>query len=148
MSRGLVIVFARAPVAGYAKKRLIPVLGADGAADLHRRLVLHTLSTAVSTGIPVELWCAPDRFHTFFAACTHDYPVTLKNQAGEDLGERMYNAFTDTLSRTPASVIIGCDSPALTPQMITDAFYSLENGNDAVIGPAEDGGYFLIGLSF
>ena len=147
MKKGLLLIFAKAPVAGYAKQRLIPALGAGGAADLHRRLIRHTLSTAVSTGIPAELWCAPDTSHPFFAACAADYPITLQHQAGNDLGERMYNAFADTLGRAPSSVIIGCDSPALTPEMITNAFHILDNGNDAVFGPAEDGGYFLIGLN-
>ncbi len=146
MKSGLLLIVAKAPVAGYAKRRLIPALGAQGAAVLHARLIRHTLSTAAATGLPTELWCAPDTSHPFFAQCTVDYPVTLRCQAGRDLGERMEYAFVDALRRSPWVVMIGCDCPALTSLMITEAFHRLEHGCDAVIGPAEDGGYYLIGL--
>ena len=146
MKNGLLLIFAKAPVAGYAKRRLIPALGADKAAALQARLIEQTLATAAATGIPVELWCAPDASHPFFAGCAARYPIKLRCQAGSDLGERMYHAFADALGRSPWAVLIGCDSPALTPSMLIESSQMLEQGRDAVIGPAEDGGYYLIGL--
>lgn len=144
--RGLLLIFAKAPVAGYAKRRLIPALGADKAAALQARLIEHTLATSAATGIPVELWCAPDASHSFFAECAGRYPIILRSQTGRDLGERMHHAFIDALGRSPWAVLIGCDSPALTPEMLIESSQMLEQGCDAVIGPAEDGGYYLIGL--
>ncbi|MBI5406645.1 MAG: TIGR04282 family arsenosugar biosynthesis glycosyltransferase [Nitrospirae bacterium] len=146
MKNGLLLIFAKAPLAGYAKRRLIPALGADKAALLHGRLIEQTLATVAATGIPVELWCAPDASHPFFAGCIARYPITLRCQAGRDLGERMHHAFIDALGRSPWAVLIGCDSPALTPEMLIKSSQILEQGCDAVIGPAEDGGYYLIGL--
>lgn len=146
MQNGLLMIFAKAPVAGYAKRRLIPALGAEKAALLQTHLIEHTLATAVATGIPLELWCAPDASHPFFAECAAQYPIILRSQAGRDLGERMHHAFSDALGRGPWVLIIGCDSPALTPEMLIESSQMLEQGCDAVIGPAEDGGYYLIGL--
>lgn len=141
------LVFAKAPVAGRVKTRLIPVLGADGACALHARLVRHTLATAVQADVcPVELWCAPSAGHPFFEACQREFGVTLHVQSGKCLGERMSQALEHVLQRCPYAVLIGTDCPALTMDDLRQALTALEKGVDAVLGPAEDGGYVLIGL--
>ena len=134
-----VVVFARAPVPGACKTRLIPTLGAAGAAALHRRLVLRTLREAARTGAGVELWCAPDASHGFFARCRRALPMRLRRQPHGDLGRRMALA----LRRGPA-VLVGTDCPTLTAADIRAALAMLDR-RDAVLQPSLDGGYVLIG---
>ena len=133
----MIIVFAKAPVPGAAKTRLIPALGEWGAARLHARLVRHAVRTALAAGLGrVELHGT--RRHSFFE--TLGVPFTL--QRGDDLGERMYYA----LSRHPGAILIGTDCPELTVADLRRARRLLQGGCDAVLAPAEDGGYALIGL--
>ena len=147
-SRDRLLVFARAPVAGACKRRLIPALGPEGAAALHRRLVIRTLktATAVVAVTDVELWCAPDRHHPFFTACATRFGVALHDQHGADLGARMAHALETALQRSERAVLIGSDCPDLDRHYLEDAFARLTGPNDAVLGPAKDGGYVLIGL--
>lgn len=142
-----VVVFARAPVPGAVKTRLIPALGAEGAAALSRVLTLRSIEAALAAGIGrVELWCAPDASHPFFAECARRYPILLATQGEGDLGARMLGAFSALLAANARVLLIGSDIPPLTPQYLRDADAALEAGADAVFGPAEDGGYVLIGL--
>ena len=137
-----IAVMARVPAAGAVKTRLIPRLGAEGAAELHARLVRHALATAVAAKLgKVTLWCTPDRHDPFLAACAADFGVTLLTQPPGDLGERMLAAFWN---RSP-QLLIGADCPSLTPEHLREAAEALEH-NDAVFLPAEDGGYVLVGL--
>lgn len=139
-------VFAKAPLPGAAKTRLIPALGARGAARLHRRLVQRALTVArATTPGNVTLWCAPDADHRFFRALARQHTIALAAQHGADLGARMRHAFEH---HTPhgATLLIGSDCPALTPAHLHDAANALHGGHDAVFIPAEDGGYVLVGL--
>ncbi len=89
-----IAVFVRAPAAGAAKTRLIPALGAAGAARLQRRLAVHALGVAQRAAIgPVVIWAAPDAEHRFFRAVQRHCAVGLRAQVGADLGERMAAAF-------------------------------------------------------
>lgn len=122
-----VLVFARAPIPGRVKTRLVPRLGEFGAARLHARLTAHALRTATAAGCgPVEL---------------HD----TNRQRGSDLGERMHCALSGALRRHRAAIIIGSDCPALRPADVRRAARLLAGGCDAVLAPVEDGGYVLIG---
>jgi rSAM/selenodomain-associated transferase 1 len=142
-----VAVFARAPVAGEVKTRLIPQLGAEGAAALQQAFIRRSLATALAAGVgPVSLWCTPDCQHPVFLACARELDVPLYAQRGVDLGARMFAAFA-RLGRRHATLLIGTDCPALTAVEIRTAAGSLMEGKDAVLVPAEDGGYVLIGLS-
>ena len=141
-----VMVFAKAP--GEAKTRLIPALGAAGAAALHRRLVVHCLRAARDSRLgPVELWCAPDTSDPFFRECERRHGAGLHAQGEGDLGARMRRAFESALAHAARAIIVGSDIPALSARYLRDADRALRRGDDAVIGPAEDGGYALIGLS-
>jgi uncharacterized protein len=141
-----VMVFAKAP--GEAKTRLIPALGAAGAAALHRRLVLHCLRAAGDSRLgPVELWCAPDTSDPFFRECERRFGVSLRGQGEGDLGARMQRAFESALAHAARAILVGSDIPALSAQYLRDAERALAGGDDVVIGPAEDGGYVLVGLS-
>jgi len=143
-----VMVFARAPTPGEAKTRLIPALGRAGAAALHRRLVMHCLGAATDAQLgPVELWCAPDARDPFFRECERRFGASLHSQGEGDLGTRMRLAFEAAFMRAGRAILVGCDVPALSAQYLRDAERALAGGNDVVIGPAEDGGYVLIGLA-
>jgi rSAM/selenodomain-associated transferase 1 len=143
-----ILVFAKAPVPGTAKTRLIPLLGADGAAALQGRLLRHALKTArAAAPARLELWCAPDARHPALAAAAKTCGATLHVQQGGDLGARMAHAFAEALQRAPFALCIGSDCPALTVHHLHQAAAALRAGNEAVFAPAEDGGYALIGLS-
>lgn len=138
-----IAILARAPVAGQCKTRLIPVLGADGAADLHRRMMARTVDHALAAGIgPVTLWCTPDTTHAAFSA--HRERVALRAQTGGDLGARMLAAFE--AERGTPLLLIGTDCPVLTVDHLRTCAAALHAGNDAVFLPTEDGGYCLVGL--
>ena len=82
------MLFAKAPIAGAVKTRLIPVLGAEAAAQLHRQLVVRVLETLIEANVgPVELCCAPDTAHPFFAEC-------LKGQHHEAMWRELERLFT------------------------------------------------------
>jgi rSAM/selenodomain-associated transferase 1 len=141
------LVFTRAPLAGQVKTRLIPQLGAQGAADFHARLIHHCLQTVTRAGLcPVELWCAPACHAPFFQACRERHDMELHDQTLGDLGERMHAALSSALGRAESAVLIGTDIPSLEAADLDAALQALQQGRDAVVGPARDGGYYLIGL--
>ncbi len=142
-----IIIFAKAPIPGQTKTRLIPALGAKGAAALHEKLVIHTLNTTTQANLcPVELWSADTTEHPFFDDLQRRYPITLKQQQGDDLGQRMSHAFDVTLAQRPYALLIGSDAPSLNRQDLHDALQALQQGTECVLNPAADGGYVLIGL--
>jgi len=139
-----VAILAKAPIAGLAKTRLIPRLGAEGAARLQNWLLQRTVATALVADVgPVSLWCAPDMQHPEFRLCRAFGTVSLHRQPEGDLGVRMLAALED---RTQPTLVIGTDCPALSPERLRRAAECLRGGDDAVVLPAEDGGYVLIGL--
>jgi len=141
-----VIVFAKAPVPGLAKTRLVPALGAEGAAALAARMLRHTLAQAVAADLgPVELCAAPDLTHPLLAEAAAPLGVTLATQGDGDLGQRMHRAFERHLRLHDAALLIGTDAPALDAQVLQQAAREL-GAHDAVFVPALDGGYALIGL--
>ncbi|MGE5522121.1 MAG: TIGR04282 family arsenosugar biosynthesis glycosyltransferase [Rhodospirillaceae bacterium] len=140
------LVFAKAPVPGEVKTRLVPLLGEESAAELHRRLVLHTLNTVREVSDAVTLYCAPDARHAFFAACAKRYGVELADQCHGDLGVRMLQACIEQLDAGTALVVVGTDCPALSADRLGGAVVALAQGAHVSLAPAEDGGYALIGL--
>jgi rSAM/selenodomain-associated transferase 1 len=143
-----ILVFAKAPTPGRVKTRLAPALDAGAAAELHRQLVARTLRTATAAAVgPVGLWCAPDAHDAFFADCAKAFGVSLHDQGEGDLGMRMARALAIALQDGSPALLIGTDCPALTAQYLRDAAAACGGDGDAVFGPAEDGGYVLIGLA-
>jgi hypothetical protein len=137
-----VAILAKAPVAGSVKTRLIPTLGADGAAALQEKLIARAVETAVAAAVgPVTVWSTPAE-HPYFAALASRHPVALAAQPDGDLGARMLAA--SSAAAGPA-IVIGTDCPALTSSHLQEAAQHLRDGVDAVVIPAEDGGYVLIG---
>ena len=141
------LIFAKAPVPGQVKTRLAAKLGPVGAAKLYQRLLCRTLHIACGSSLcPVQLWCAPDTRHGFFQRCRRVYGIGLYCQQGADLGQRMHHALNTVLRQAPYAVLIGGDCPSLGEAELQAALMALAAGHDAVLGPAADGGYVLIGL--
>lgn len=141
-----IAIMAKAPIPGLAKTRLIPVLGASGAARLQRSLTRMTVACALDAQLgAVTIWCAPDSRHRFFGALKHTTGVNLLVQSSGDLGDRMHTAFRLHCDRGPV-LVVGTDCPVLRPEHLREAARALVAGDDAVFHPAEDGGYALVGL--
>ena len=144
----VLLIFCKAPIIGQVKTRLQPVLSAEQAAEAHLSLTRFTLDRAFQQPLcAVQLYCAPDGDHIFFRQCVQDYALTLKNQCGGNLGEKMCNAFSEALIHYKHAILIGCDCPSLTVTDLRLALSYLQKAQEAVIAPAEDGGYVLIGLN-
>jgi rSAM/selenodomain-associated transferase 2/rSAM/selenodomain-associated transferase 1 len=144
-------VFAKNPIPGSVKTRLADAIGADEAAAHYVRLVEGTLATAVAAragGIVdrVELWCAPDADAPAFRVWRDRYDVELKAQTGADLGAKMRNALHEAIAGGSRAVLIGTDCPAFDLSYLAHAVAALDE-HAAVFGPAEDGGYVLVGLA-
>lgn len=144
-SRSVLIVFARDPIPGQVKTRLIPSLGEEGACALHVKLLQRTLNAAMQcSGIGVELWtdttAASDRLRRIIA----NHPLQLRCQQGSNLGQRMQHAIGDALNRSDSVVLIGSDCPDWRAEDLMQAFDELQR-NDVVLAPAMDGGYVLVG---
>jgi rSAM/selenodomain-associated transferase 2/rSAM/selenodomain-associated transferase 1 len=142
------ILFTRAPVAGRVKTRLIPALGAEGAAELHRRLLLRTLRSAAAfcRQASVELEIRVDGGREEAMRHWLGDGWRFRAQCEGDLGARMADAFAAAFAEgARAAVIIGSDAPGLTPERLAGAFDTLLRAS-VVFGPAVDGGYYLVGL--
>jgi len=92
------------------------------------------------------LWCSPSTAHPFFRRCQADFPVSLHCQPPGDLGQRMSGALQSALQRSRHAILIGADCPTLTATDLEEALEMLARGTDTVLGPAADGGYYLIGM--
>jgi uncharacterized protein len=143
-----VVVFARYPEPGFAKTRLIPVLGREGAAELHRKMTERTLSRVRSLarirGVSLEVRYVGGDRTKMMGWLGSD--LTFRRQRGANLGSRMAGAFRQAFKDgAKRVVIIGTDCPAITTRLLKDALDSLYR-HELVVGPAVDGGYYLIGL--
>jgi len=145
--RARLLLFTRYPTPGKVKTRLIPALGPDGAAELHRLLVSKAL------GVATELRSG---FDCRITVCYTGAPQTTMAQwlgrqdfwmqRGADLGQRMANAVRRAVDLGDRRVVvIGSDCPGLTPGTLRQAFDALTT-HEVALGPAHDGGYYLIGL--
>ena len=145
----IILVFAKAPVEGSVNTRLIPDLGVQAATKLQEDFICQRLHMLQQANLcAVTLMCAPDVHHECFVQCQQQYDVTLQKQAGDDLGERMFNGIEQSLRRYKYCIVIGTDAPALDVAQITSAIETLHEGENShvVFVPAEDGGYVLVGL--
>ena len=146
--RNRLIVFTRYPEPGESKTRLIPALGPRGAADLHRQMTERTLSWA-------RRWkeCFPASLEVHFSGSSEESfqkwlgpDLSYRPQPEGDLGARMHEAFRQAFREgVEKVVIVGTDCPGLNKDLTQEAFAGLEQG-DVALGPAKDGGYYLVGL--
>jgi rSAM/selenodomain-associated transferase 1 len=147
------IIFAKAPIPGQVKTRLCPPLTPDEAASLHGSFVLDSLERSKAAiqqqklSLDRVLACAPAATHVFFKILGERHGVRLIDQVGDDLGARMQHAastlFADGYRRL---LIIGTDFPSLSLSIFRDALAQLTT-HPVVLGPALDGGYYLLGLT-
>lgn len=143
----VLIIFAKAPVAGKVKTRLIPDYSPDQANIIHQQLLEYTVAGLNRLdGVDIQLHCSPDQHHNFFKYLKSQYNITLCDQVAGDLGEKMSTALFNALLDYKKAVLIGADIPAIDKKYIQWAFTKLDR-NETVLGPAEDGGYVLVGLT-
>ncbi len=134
------IIFARKPALGRVKTRLAATIGDEAALRIYVRLLAHTREVALQCGCDVHVFLTEPPADLFW----QDFALNL--QAEGDLGTKMQDAFIQLFSAGYHHVvIIGSDCPDLEPAHVQQAFLSLLS-HDVVIGPAEDGGYYLLGL--
>jgi uncharacterized protein len=147
MPRLVIGIMAKAPVAGFAKTRLIPLLGERGAARLQAALCEQTLRTCLPVA-PAGVWIFSTGVgaEAYWRDCAETYPVRLVEQQGQTLGERMHHAISVLLERAPAALLVGTDCPSLRAAHLRRAAAALR-GRRLVFIPALDGGYVLIGAT-
>lgn len=150
-SRVTLQVFAKNPVPGQVKTRLASTLGDDEAAAIYCDLVERALGLAAAARTAglvdrVELWCAPGIDAPLFAQWRDRHKIVLRPQVGRDLGAKMKNALDSALANGSRAIVIGTDCPAMDVPYLARAVAALDD-HTAVLGPAEDGGYVLVGLS-
>lgn len=140
-----IIIFAKQPIPGYVKTRLMPVLDAQKCAQLSEKLCQHTIDVAVTAGYPIHLFCDPTPEHTFFLRNQRQYDLHLHQQCGENLTQKLQAAFRLLFTSAQRVIAIGSDCPVMTSTYLQAAVDGLEHA-EVVLGPAEDGGYVLIGM--
>ena len=149
MTREILIVFTRFPQPGQTKTRLIPALGAARAADLQRMMAEYTFAQCCELANKRDLIIAvhyeggdEQALRGWIPA-----PMICRPQGSGSLGERLARSFADSfITGKERVIIVGSDCPFLTPEILANGFDLLQK-NDLVIGPAHDGGYYLIGFS-
>ncbi|MDG5977288.1 hypothetical protein H010_18655 [Hydrogenophaga taeniospiralis CCUG 15921] len=142
-----IVIFAKAPVAGLVKTRLIPALDAQGAAMLAAALLQHTVAQALASGVgPVELCVTPAPPDPLWSGLAPQATLNWSDQGDGDLGARMARAAQRALSAGEPVLLMGTDCPELTAGRIREAAASLIAA-DATLVPAFDGGYVLLGLN-
>ena len=146
-----IAVFARAPRLGAVKTRLEPALGATGCLQLYQALLVKTVSTVQQAGLaPMQLWVTDTVDHEAFSALNGEHILL---QQGKDLGARMLHTAQSVLSERGVGrvIIIGTDCPGMDQAYLQSALTALQgqfdNAAQVVIGPAEDGGYVLLGMT-
>jgi len=142
-----IMVFAKAPLAGFAKTRLIPVLGPAGAAKLARQMLRRTLSSAVDAAIgPVEMCVTPEITSPAWLGVEIIQGLEISAQGDGDLGARLARAAQRALEHDESVLLIGTDCVEMSAPLLREAGIALKR-KDAVIYPAADGGYALLGLT-
>lgn len=140
------IVFAKSPISGCVKTRLMPELSAQQAAQVATVLIENTIRQAMHNWPGDISLCAwPDARHPLLQSLATAHQLSISVQCGVDLGERMLNALRLYTARGRPAAILGCDVPHCPGQQLRRAYYSLQHGRN-IIGPSQDGGYYLIGL--
>ncbi len=142
-----IIIFAKAPLAGFAKTRLIPALGEQGAAQLAKKLFDHAVGVALSADIgSVELCVTPALDCSYWKAYSCPKNLILSEQGEGDLGERMARAALRALQSHASVLLMGTDCPELDSHYLQNAAEELLC-HDACLTPVSDGGYALMGLN-
>jgi uncharacterized protein len=144
----ILIIFTRYPTPGKVKTRLIPAVGAVGAALLHRRMTAQVIdrSQVLQSDLPVTITIHFDGDDYQQMSDWLGADLVYQSQGEGDVGERMARSFAAVCQRNSSVVLIGTDCPELTTAILAQAFDLLDSGRDLVLGGAVDGGYYLIGM--
>lgn len=143
-----IALLCKAPIPGFANTRLIPHLGEMDTAHFQEELVLQAVTTALEASVgPVELWCEPDESHPFFGKIMKKFPVRLSSQPPGDLGTRLHTCASAELLAADSVIMMSTFCPIMPSYYLEEAAAALARGNDAVLGPSEEGAFVLLGLS-
>lgn len=138
--------FAKAPVPGKVKTRLLPALTAQSACNLHCELVRHTAGILLDAKLgDVQIWVDDQLDNPLFQDLLNSGVTAGFIQQGEDLGERMQSALAASLRDYDAALLVGSDCPGLTAEYLRGALTALDEA-ELVVGPALDGGYVLLAM--
>lgn len=143
--KNAIVVMSRVPKPGYTKTRLMEKLTAEECAEFHLAClkdIIAAVDEIAATRCIYFTGGKPEYFQGLNLA-----GFTLHRQLGQHLGARLYNAASEILNNHNKLLLIGSDMPDLPPRLLQEAFDCLED-NDVVIGPAVDGGYYLLGMSY
>ena len=139
-------LFAKAPVPGRVKTRMCPPLGDRQCAELACLMLEQSVKTVTDYWPGNVILCVtPDASHEAFSDCEKRYQLAVTEQIQGDLGARMGHALQQGLKASSAAVVMGCDVPYIDGEILRDTYHLLENG-DNIVGPAEDGGFYLLGM--
>lgn len=142
-----IVILAKAPIPGFAKTRLIPALGAEGAAALAARMQDDTITQALGAGVDVvELCVTPAPWHPAWEMISKRNGVVWTSQGEGDLGQRLAGAARRSIEAGDRVLLIGTDCPELNSNRLAESAEALHH-NDCVIVPSADGGYVLLGLN-
>jgi rSAM/selenodomain-associated transferase 1 len=145
-SSNCIVMFVKSPTTGQAKTRLAAEIGEDAAVRLYRCFVEDLISMVEKLDTSLRICFYPPETKSLFLQWLGEQHGYIP-QTGDDLGERLKNAFVDAFEQGFSKVVaIGSDSPDLPASFLRQAFEELDF-NDAVVGPSSDGGYYLIGFS-
>ena len=139
-------VFSRSPIPGRTKTRLIPVLGQLGAAKLHELMLERTLATVYQAQVGPVCLVVTGR-HVFFEKLTERFEIDVVLQTDGSLGKKMFSEVERVLARDSAVCLVGSDCPGIVTQDFLEVHKALSEDKDLVIGPSNDGGYYLIAMS-
>lgn len=149
MDEDTLIIFARYPRPGMVKSRLASSIGPRYACQIYRAMVEDSLKRLPSHGRRTLLYlsdCDETEANALVSQLDCPSPVRVQLQRGEDLGARMWDAYSFARQSSGRVVIVGTDTPDLPPSLVNQAFIELRTA-EVVVGPVSDGGYYLIGLS-
>jgi len=139
------VVFAKSPLTGHCKTRLIPLLGDIRACEFYKSLLANCFDTISEfSNVDISIHIHPDTENPYLSQLRKKYGYEYLSQQGDNLGERMFFSIQQSLKKHSQVVLIGSDCPAIDKDYIDTAFKQLKT-HDIVFGPATDGGYVLIG---
>lgn len=144
--KSALIIFTRIPIPEQTKTRLMPFFNGAQCARLHQAMIRDVCTACQQVDMDIFVFYTPEGRKEILLQLLEDLPAVYSVQIGENLGERMHQAFCEVFRLGyEKAVLVGTDIPLLTASVLQQAFYQLEN-HDVILHPTEDGGYYLIGM--
>ncbi len=145
--QNILICFCKHPEPGFVKSRLAKAIGEERASLIYEKLLLFTLLTVREVNLDAYLYCFPNIHHELLEQYSNLYSISLRQQADGDLGAKMFHAMHEHINKDANVVLIGSDCLEIDADYILRAFNYLNSGYEIILGPAQDGGYALIGAN-